>query len=209
MLKGLQENGIHIMKTYRDHYFLKAKQQNYPARSVYKLKEMDAKFKLFKPGMKVLDLGAAPGSWSLVASERIGPFGCVLACDIQTTETSFPANVRFLTADVFDLPEAFEEALATLVPFDVVMSDMAPNTTGTRFSDQARSYDLCCEALKIAERCLKPGGSLVIKIFMGPEVQEFLAAMRKRFASVKGFKPKSSRAESKETFYAGLGFRRE
>ena len=194
------------MKTYRDHYFLKAKQQNYPARSVYKLKEMDAKFKLFKPGMKVLDLGAAPGSWSLAASERIGPSGCVLACDIQTTETAFPANVRFLTADVFALPEAFKEALETLVPFDVVMSDMAPNTIGTRFSDQARSYDLCCEALKIAERCLKPGGSFVVKIFMGPDVREFLAAMRKRFTSVRGFKPKSSRAESKETFYAGLGF---
>ena len=196
------------MKTYRDHYFLKAKQQNYPARSVYKLKEMDAKFKLFKPGMKVLDLGAAPGSWSLAASERIGPSGCVLACDIQTTETDFPANVRFLAADVFALSEAFEEALAQLAPFDVVMSDMAPSTTGTRFSDQARSYDLCCEALKIAERCLKPGASLVVKIFMGPDVRDFLAAMRTHFTSVKGFKPKSSRAESKETFYVGLGFNR-
>ena len=194
------------MKTYRDHYFLKAKQQNYPARSVYKLKEMDAKFKLFKSGMKVLDLGAAPGSWSLAASERIGPSGCVLACDIQMTETGFPANVRFLLADVFAPSAAFEEALAQLAPFDVVMSDMSPNTTGTRFSDQARSYDLCCAALKIAGRCLKPGASFVVKIFMGPDVKEFLAVMRKYFTSVKGFKPKSSRAESKETFYVGLGF---
>ena len=194
------------MKTYRDHYFLKAKQQSYPARSVYKLKEMDAKFKLFKPGMKVLDLGAAPGSWSLAASERIGPSGCVLACDIQMVEAGFPANVRFLVADVFALSDAFEEALAQLAPFDVVMSDMAPNTTGTRFSDQARSYDLCCEALKVAERCLKPGASFVVKIFMGPDVQSFLAAMRAHFTSVKGFKPKSSRAESKEIFYVGFGF---
>jgi 23S rRNA (uridine2552-2'-O)-methyltransferase len=197
---------MRIMKTYRDHYFLKAKQQHYPARSVYKLKEMDAKFKLFKPGMKVLDLGAAPGSWSLAASERIGPSGCVLACDIQAAEIGFPANVRFLVADVFALPEAFETALAKLAPFDVVMSDMAPGTTGTRFRDQARSYDLCCAALKIATRCLKPGASFVVKMFMGPEVREFLAAMRTHFASVKGFKPKSSRAESKETFYVGLGF---
>jgi len=195
------------MKTYRDHYFLKAKQQSYPARSVYKLKEIDAKFKIFRHGMKVLDLGAAPGSWSLAASERVGSSGCVLACDIQTTETGFPANVRFLTADVFALSEAFEEALAELAPFDVVMSDMAPATTGTRFSDQARSYDLCCEALKIAVGCLKPGASFVVKIFMGPDVEEFLAAMRKHFTSVKGFKPKSSRAESKETFFVGLGFK--
>jgi len=196
------------MKTYRDHYFLKAKQQNYPARSVYKLKEIDAKFKLFKPGMKVLDLGAAPGSWSLAASERIGPSGCVLACDIQMTEIVFPANVRFLAADIFALPEAFEEALAALVPFDVVISDMAPGTTGTRFADQARSYGLCCEALKVAKRCLKPGGSFVVKIFMGADMQEFLAAMRKHFTSVKGCKPKSSRTESKEIFYVGLGFGR-
>ena len=194
------------MKTYRDHYFLKAKQQNYPARSVYKLKEIDAKFKLFKPGIKVLDLGAAPGSWSLAASERIGPSGCVLSCDIQTTETVFPANVRFLATDVFALSEAFEEALAALAPFDVVISDMAPGTTGTRFRDQARSYDLCCEALKLAKRCLKPGGSFVVKIFMGADVQEFLAAMRRHFTAVKGCKPKSSRPESKETFFVGLGF---
>ena len=196
------------MKTYRDHYFLKAKQQNYPARSVYKLKEIDAKFKLFKPGMKVLDLGAAPGSWSLAASERIGPSGCVLACDIRGTETVFPANVRFLTADVFALTGAFEEALAALAPFDVVISDMAPSTTGTRFSDQARSCDLCREALKIAQRCLTPGGSFAAKIFMGADMQEFLAAMRTHFTTVKGFKPKSSRTESKETFYVGLGFGR-
>ena len=195
------------MKTYRDHYFLKAKQQNYPARSVYKLKEIDAKFKLFKPGMKVLDLGAAPGSWSLAASESIGPSGCVLACDIQATGTSFPVNVQYLVADVFALPEVFEQALAKLAPFDVVMSDMAPATTGTRFSDQARSYGLCCEALKLAERCLRPGGSFVVKIFMGPDVRELLANMRKHFTLVKGFKPKSSRAESKETFYVGLGFK--
>ncbi|MDR2696246.1 MAG: RlmE family RNA methyltransferase, partial [Deltaproteobacteria bacterium] len=184
------------MKTYRDHYFLKAKQQNYPARSVYKLKEIDAKFKLFKPGMKVLDLGAAPGSWSLAASERIGPSGCVLACDMQATETGFPPNVRFLVADARAPSAAFEEALASLAPFDVVMSDMAPGTSGTRFADQARSCALCREALKIAARCLKPDASFVVKIFMGPDVRDFLAAMRAHFTSVKGFKPKSSRAES-------------
>jgi 23S rRNA (uridine2552-2'-O)-methyltransferase len=193
------------MKTYRDHYFLKARQQNYPARSVFKLKEIDAKFKLFKPGMRVLDLGAAPGSWSLAAAERVGPSGWVLACDLRATDTAFPPNVRFLEADVFALPEAFEEALA-FAPFDVVMSDMAPDTTGTRFADQARSYGLCREALTIAGRCLRPGASFVVKIFMGPDVQHFLAAMRARFSSVKGFKPKSSRAESKEMFYVGLGF---
>ena len=90
---GLQ--GGDTMKEYRDHYFLKAKQENYPARSVYKLKEIDGRFKIFRKGMKVLDLGAAPGSWSLGAAERVGAQGKVLACDIQSTVTVFPPNVEY------------------------------------------------------------------------------------------------------------------
>lgn len=195
------------MKQYRDHYFLKAKQENYPARSVYKLKELDKKFKLFRSGMRVLDLGAAPGSWSLGAAERIGPGGRVLACDLQTTETAFPPNVTFMREDVFQRSPAFEAELAQQGPFHVVMSDMAPRTTGTRFTDQARSLELCLEALAVADLWLLPGGSFVVKIFMGPDIQELLVPMRGHFASVKSFKPKSSRAESKETFFVGLGFK--
>ena len=195
------------MKQYRDHFFLKAKQENYPARSVYKLKELDNKFKLFRRGMKVLDLGAAPGSWSLGASEKIGPQGLVLACDLQETQTAFPANVTFMQEDVFQRSTAFEEALQRLGPFHVVMSDMAPRTTGTKFTDQARSLELCVEALAVAEQWLMPGGSFVVKIFMGPDIQELLVPMRKRFTAVKSFKPKSSRAESKETFFVGTGFK--
>ena len=189
------------MKEYRDHYFLKAKRENYPARSVYKLKELDGKFKLFRQGMRVLDLGAAPGSWSLGAAERIGPRGLVLGCDIQTTETAFPQE------DVFQRSPEFEALLTEKGPFDVVMSDMAPRTTGTKFTDQARSLELACEALNVACLHLKAGGSFVVKIFMGPDVQELLQPMRKVFRSVKSFKPKSSRAESKETFFVGMGFR--
>lgn len=195
------------MKQYRDHFFLKAKQENYPARSVYKLKELDNKFKLFRRGMKVLDLGAAPGSWSLAASERVGSQGVVLACDIQSTETAFPANVTFMQEDVFQRSAAFEEALRKRGPFDVVISDMAPRTTGTKFTDQARSLELCLEALAVAQAWLAPGGAFVVKIFMGPDIQELLAPMRKSFTAVKSFKPKSSRAESKETFFVGTGFK--
>ena len=117
------------MKEYRDHYFLKAKRENYPARSVYKLKELDAKFRLLKPGMKVLDLGAAPGSWSLGVAEKVGSKGLVLACDIQSTETAFPPQVLFMQEDVFQRSAAFEAKLAELGPFDLVISDMAPRTT--------------------------------------------------------------------------------
>lgn len=196
------------MKEYRDHYFLKAKKENYPARSVYKLKELDKKFKLFRPGMKVLDLGAAPGSWSMGAAEKIGLKGQVLACDIQTTESNFPSNVIFMQEDVFNRSPAFEEALSNYGPFDVVISDMAPSTTGTRFTDQARSLDLAVEALAVATQYLQSGGAFVVKIFMGPDLQEMLTPMRKVFTSVKSFKPQSSRSESKETFFVGLGFKK-
>ncbi|EFL86315.1 MAG: RlmE family RNA methyltransferase [Desulfovibrio fairfieldensis] len=195
------------MKEYRDHYFLKAKRENYPARSVYKLKELDAKFRLLKPGMKVLDLGAAPGSWSLGVAEKVGSKGLVLACDIQSTETAFPPQVLFMQEDVFQRSAAFEAKLAELGPFDLVISDMAPRTTGTRFTDQARSLELTLEALAVACLHLKQGGNFVVKIFMGPDIQDLLTPMRKAFSSVKSFKPKSSRAESKETFFTGLGFR--
>ena len=195
------------MKKYRDHFFLKAKQENYPARSVYKLKEIDKNFRIFKPGMRVLDLGAAPGSWSLAAAEAVGARGSVLGADLQPTATQFPPQVAFVVEDVFARSERFEALLAERAPFHVVMSDMAPKTTGTKFTDQARSLELCREALRVARLYLIQGGSFVVKIFMGPDVQELLQPMRKAFRSVKSFKPKSSRAESKETFFVGMGFR--
>ncbi len=195
------------MKQYRDHYFLKAKQEHYPARSVYKLKEIDTRFKIFKSGMKVLDLGAAPGSWSLGAAERVGPKGRIVACDLQEPGTIFPSSVTFYQEDVFRRSEAFEAVLTSLAPFHVIMSDMAPQTTGTKFTDQARSLELCLEALAVANLYLIKGGSFVVKIFMGPDLMDLVRPMRAEFERVTSFKPKSSRAESRETFYVGLGFR--
>lgn len=196
------------MKTYRDHYFLKAKRENYPARSVYKLKEIAKRFPgTFKPGMRVLDLGAAPGSWSLGAAEMVGPKGSVLGADIQDAGTSFPENVTFMREDVFTRSGAFEAELAARAPFQVVLSDMAPNTTGHRGTDQARSALLYEEALEVAKQYLGPGGSFIVKVFLGPDVQAYMKHMRECFTTVKSFKPRSSRAESMETFYIGLGFK--
>lgn len=195
------------MKEYRDHYFLKAKRENYPARSIYKLRELDARFRLLGPGMHVLDLGAAPGSWSLGAAERVGAKGRVLACDLQDTATSFPPQVIFLRSDALAPSPEFAEALAQISPFDLVMSDMAPATTGSRFTDQARSLELAQTAFSVARQYLKPGGNFVVKIFMGPDMNELLAPMRRAFRKVATFKPKSSRTESKETFFTALGFR--
>lgn len=195
------------MKKYRDHYFLKAKQENYPARSVYKLKEIDKRFRIFKKGMRVLDLGAAPGSWSLGAAEKIGAEGFVLGCDIKATDTPFPANIIFMQEDVFKRSAAFEALLAEKGPFHVVMSDMAPSTTGHKGTDQARSAALTEEALAVALQWLARGGHFVVKVFMGPDTKALADAMRKHFAVVKSFKPASSRSESIETFYVGLGFK--
>lgn len=195
------------MREYRDYFFKKAKTEHYPARSVYKLKEIDAKFRVLRPGAKVLDLGAAPGSWSLGAAEKLGKKGLVIACDIQATETAFPPQVRFFQEDVFNPSPAFIQQIMESGPFDLVMSDMAPSTTGTRFTDQARSLELAREAFELSLRHLRKGGNFLVKIFMGPDIQELLAPMRAAFDTVKTFKPKSSRAESKETFFIGLGLK--
>lgn len=195
------------MKKYRDHYFLQAKRENYPARSIYKLKEIAKRFPgIFKPGMRVLDLGAAPGSWSLGAAEMVGPKGSVLGVDIQDAGTSFPDTVTFMREDVFSRSEAFTAALRARAPFHAVISDMAPGTTGHRGTDQARSALLYEEALEVAKLYLAPGGSFIVKVFMGPDAHPYMKAMRALFTTVKSFKPQSSRSESMETFYIGIGF---
>lgn len=194
------------MKQYRDFYFRKAKAENYPARSVYKLQELDAKFGLLRRDMKILDLGAAPGSWTLGCAQKIGPCGTVLACDLQPVNIELPQNALFFQSDIFNPSPEFAAALGEMAPFHAVISDMAPATTGSRFTDQARSFQLARAAWELALTRLRPGGSFVVKIFMGPDVQELLTAMRGTFHQVKTFKPKSSRSESRETFLVGLGF---
>ena len=194
------------MKTYRDHYFKKAKQENYPARSVYKLQEIEKQSRLFFPGAAVLDLGACPGSWSLFAAERVGPSGRVLAIDLHPAGTAFPNHVTYLIGDMLDPGPDVLEAFNSLGPFDIVLSDMAPKTTGIKFTDQARSLELAEAALAVACRRLRPGGAFVVKIFQGPDAPAYLIGLKAFFAAVRVAKPKSSRAESKEIFYVGTGF---
>lgn len=196
------------MKTYRDHYFKRAKAENYPARSVYKLQEIQKRFNVLGRGGSVLDLGAAPGSWTLFAAKTAAH---VLAADIQdpaNLTTSFPPNVTFVQQDVFEQSDEFKALLAQHGPFDAVISDMAPKTTGIKFTDQTRSAQLCEQALWVADEHLKPGGNFIAKIFEGPDSQEFSRQMKERFTKVKHFKPKSSRDESRETFVVGMGHKK-
>ncbi len=192
------------MKNYRDYYFKRAKKEDYPARSVYKLKEMDKKFNLFKRGQKVLDLGASPGSWTKYAKERIGREGEVVAVDLNPLKIPLGNEIIFYQGDILNRDEKLDEILKGKSPFDIVMSDMAPKTTGIRITDQTRSLELAEMALEISREFLKKDGIFIVKIFNGPDVPDFQKMVRNFFKNLKTYKPKSSRSESKETYILGL-----
>lgn len=185
-----------------DHFTRAAKQQGYPARSVFKLEEIDRRVKILKPGMSVLDLGATPGSWSLYVAQRVGEKGHLLSVDLNPIGTALPPHATFVQGDALALDN---EALAMFAPYDVVLSDMAPNTTGNRFVDQTRSFELFMRSLAVAEKLGKPGGSFVGKIFMGEDFQEARKEVKRLFAEDRAIKPEGTRASSYELFLIGLG----
>jgi len=188
----------------KDKYFKKAKQEGFAARSVYKLQEIDQKFKILKAGQTVLDLGAAPGSWSQWASTKIGPSGRILGVDLSPVTVSLP-NATFIQADLRDLDlEDVFRAHGFTPPFDLVISDMAPKTTGIKSVDQARSLELCELALDVANRFLRPGGAFVCKFFQSGEFGQLRGEIKKAFERVEAMKPDSTRSISKEIFLVGL-----
>ncbi len=183
-----------------DRFTKEAKSAGYPARSVFKLEEIDRRVRIFRPGMRVLDLGAAPGSWLLYAGQRVGPSGKVLGIDLKPLNVALPANAEFHVGDALTLAN---EALATYAPYDVVLSDMAPSTTGVRFSDQARSYELFVRALDVAAALLRPGGTFVGKIFMGEDLPAARAKVRELFEKERLIRPEGTRSQSYELFVIG------
>lgn len=185
-----------------DAYTKRAKSEGYPARSVFKLREIDQRVRLLKRGQRVLDLGAAPGSWSLYAAERVGLEGRVLAVDLQPIEHTFPANVTLVQGDALTLDN---EALQAFAPYDVVLSDMAPSTSGTKGRDQALSFELFMRALEVAKALGRPGSSFVGKLFMSGDFQEARRAVQERYGEVKTIRPSGTRQQSSEVFLVGLG----
>jgi 23S rRNA (uridine2552-2'-O)-methyltransferase len=188
----------------RDHYFKKAKEQNFAARSVFKLEEIDQKFKILKPKQMVLDLGASPGSWSQYCSQKIGADGRILGVDLKVV-TAQLKNAVFIQADLrsLDLEKTFiDEGFHP--PFDLVLSDMAPNTTGIRMTDQARSFDLCDLALNISRQFLKKNGHFVCKLFHSDEFTTLRNQIQNEFQQFHAVKPDSTRKISKEIFLVGL-----
>ncbi|MDR3605993.1 MAG: RlmE family RNA methyltransferase [Oligoflexia bacterium] len=191
----------------KDYFFKKAKKENYAARSIFKLQEIDDRFHIIKPGYKILDLGAAPGSWSQYASQKVGAQGRVLGLDLQQITIALP-NAVFVQADMRDTNlENIMKQHGFVPPFDVVLSDMAPKTTGIRITDQARSMELCELALATAERFLRPRGSFVAKLFHSEEFEVYRDMLRERFGRVEVLRPKSTRKESKEIFFIAMQFK--
>jgi 23S rRNA (uridine2552-2'-O)-methyltransferase len=196
------------VKKVQDYYFKKAKQENYPARSIYKLEEAQQKHQFIKSGDKVLDLGCHPGSWSLYAAKICGINGFVLGVDLQKSNivpVSGSARIELSCADIFD-PD-FITFLSGKIPFQVVVSDLAPKTTGHKFSDHLKSIELSRRALAIACQSLCRGGHFYCKVFQGEDFPDFVNEVRHYFKKTKIVKPKSSRVESREVFVLGLEFK--
>jgi 23S rRNA (uridine2552-2'-O)-methyltransferase len=188
---------------WEDHYARLARKERYPARSVYKLQEIQKRFAVIRPGNGVLDLGCAPGSWLMYAADLAGPSGRVVGVDLTPVTVRLPAYVSVHTVDVFELVEAPAAFFGR--EFDVVLSDMAPATTGSRGVDAARSHNLCEAALAIARKVLRPGGAFVCKIFQGEDFKPFSEAVKAGFSECKIFKPQSCRKASKEIYLIGKG----
>jgi 23S rRNA (uridine2552-2'-O)-methyltransferase len=188
-----------------DVFHRRAKQEGFRARSVYKLEEIDTRFRLIRPGARVLDLGCRPGSWLQYARKQAGPDAPLVGIDRTPLDSPLP-GVRQVVGDVLAVPGA--ELRGELPGFEVVLSDMAPDTSGVRSLDQARSEVLFERALELAEELLLPGGSFVGKLFQGPDWQRLLGRCRSGFAEVKTMKPEGSRKESIEQYVIAMGRKR-
>ena len=184
----------------KDYYHRKAKEEGFVARSAYKLQEIQKKFKLLRNGSRVLDLGCAPGAWTQVALPLVGDKGFIVGVDLEAVELKHP-QFRFIHGDAFRLkPEHLPEG-----PFDCVLSDMAPKTSGVKVRDQALSAELCLHALEMAKLHLKPGGSLVVKLFEGEDASRVKKEIQTCFRELKLFRPDSTRSASVEIFLIATG----
>jgi 23S rRNA (uridine2552-2'-O)-methyltransferase len=191
----------------KDHYFNKAKNDNFLARSIYKLEEIDNKFKILKPGMLVVDFGYHPGSWIQYACKVIGDEGKIVGIDVREVNKKLSGikNVRIYQKDIFDIHDL--KQLEVESQFDVVLSDMAPNTTGIKSLDQDRSLNLVESVFGLLPKFLKSGGNFVIKVFDSQHAQNFLKEKKNLFKEFHYLKPKSTRSVSKEFFVIGKNFK--
>jgi len=192
------------MKKLQDYYFKKAKEDNYFARSVYKLEEIDKRYHIIKKEIKVLDIGCAPGSWSQYILKKIGN-GQVLGIDINKNINISDDRFSFMIGDIFKINE--ETLLKRFKLFDLIVSDAAPKTSGDKFIDSQNSLRIVKRVFELAEKILRIDGSIVAKVFQGEDLKTFLYSVKVDFKKINLFKPKSSRKESKEIFIIAIGRR--
>jgi len=202
-LKSNKHNG------WEDYYSRQAKKEQFPARSVYKLKEIQHKYKIIKKGDRILDLGCFPGSWLLYAADLAGEKGEIVGIDLKPLLKSvllkLPANTKTYVGDVLSIDENDQKLIKAVGKnFNIVMSDMAPDTTGNKNVDAARSFNLSQAALMIAKELLVNGGSFICKIFQGEDFKEFIDSVKLNFNKHKIFKPQSSKKSSKEIYIIGF-----
>ena len=183
----------------KDRFFHKAKKEGFLARSAYKLDEVQKKYRLIKSGNFVLDLGSAPGAWSQIAEKVVGPGGRVVGLDLKPTSFTSP-TVKFYQMDVFKIDPAILEGRKV----DVLLSDMASNTTGIRSVDQARSEELCLEVIKLSDQYLRMGGNIMMKLFEGGGSDIVALSVKERFETLKRLKPEAVRKGSFETYIVGF-----
>lgn len=191
----------------REHFYKQAKKEGYRARSAFKLKQIQNRFRILKQGNTVIDLGAAPGGWSQVAKEIVGEKGTVIGIDLLPIQSL--EGVTFIEGDMTD-DESIQKikSLINGKEADTILSDMSPDISGNYSVDQARSIQLCEQAFKTCNELLKPGGNFVCKVFVGEDFQEFLQKIKKQFQAVKQFSPQASRKTSSEIYIVAKSFKK-
>lgn len=204
--KHSASSGRWLKEHFDDKYVHEAQKKGYRSRAIFKLEEIQQKDRILKPGMTVVDLGAAPGGWSQYAATQVGDEGQVIACDILPMD-SMP-GVSFLQGD-FREQTVLDALIDRIQPdmVDVVMSDMAPNMSGNQAADQPRAMYLVELALDMCREVLGPKGCFVVKVFQGEGFDHYLAEVRKIFTAVKIRKPDSSRARSREVYIVATGYK--
>ncbi|MFO7567159.1 MAG: RlmE family RNA methyltransferase [Enhygromyxa sp.] len=201
----MSRSGLGDKRNRHDPAYLRAKRENFAARAVYKLEEIDLKFRLIKPGMKVLDLGCWPGSWLQYAVRKAGPEATLVGIDLAPVEIALPSNVQTFVGDVTKLK--LDRLVERFGRFDLVLSDMAPNTTGNKDFDIPTSEDLFLRALDIATATLRIGGHFCAKVFQGGRFGELLREVESRFQLARAYRCEHTRKQSREQYVIGRGLK--
>ncbi len=190
----------------QDSYFKKAKQEGYRSRAAYKLLELQQRYRVFKAGDRVIDLGAAPGGWLQVAAKVVGPDGKVIGVDLESIQPLPERNVILLSGDIRS--EEVQQRMRELIggPAHCVLSDLAPKLSGIRDADMARCLELNRSALAVAFELLRPGGALLVKSFISDDLQLFTAELKQHFSAVQRTKPEATRQGSSEFYFFAKGF---